>query len=717
MPFLTAEILFMSNQASESSFAAPRESYQWLLANLRQMGVQVFGSLLICRGRAQFQQTLAQALGRSELVLILGGLDSQDDNPLEIVCQGIGRPMRYEERVLHNLEERLRLSRAKMTERQLKAALVPQDAQVFLNRTGLYPGIALQAGTQAILLMPQAPREVADLWENGVCDFLSGFCGCYVEKTTLNVLCAPQKLEQLLENLELGGDIDCTVVEQQGYCNLNLLVRQTSRLMAKIRLGDTVNLLRTKLGGDIFGVDRPDPVLALMLRLKKAGVTIAVCGAGAPDSYEQMYRMLHRADPKGQVFLDGAIPQTQEQGLEYGISKKQWKKTQGISALAGALIAKGALENTGARLALTIGSAGDGGEGYLMLTDGQTLFERQVSSPKKMSGKVLELLNGYLAGEQELFCQGVSLAQVCSGKQELEGRLPREETGPEDSRETRQDEKSRRGASAKKKKKFAARAVLAVACIVFVLSAGYIGWHYYDSYANQQQVDELLSLLDGDPSFEALRAINPDVKGLLEIEGTGVKYPVLQTTDNTYYLKRDFYQNSNRHGSIYLDYETDVKKPSANMILYGHNMKDGQMFGELLQYKKLEYYQQHPVVEFDTLYREGAYKIISIFITSTNPADGDLFYYNSTVNMTQPDELQEFVNEVRRRSLINTTVDVQNTDTLITLSTCDYSFKDSRFVIVARRVRDGENEQVDTSGATYNEDPLMPAAWYARRNG
>lgn len=707
----------MSNQASESSFAAPRESYQWLLANLRQMGVQVFGSLFICRGRAQFQQTLAQALGRSELVLILGGQDSQDDNPLEIVCQGIGRPMRYEERVLHNLEERLHRTRANMTEHQLRAALVPQDAQVFLNRIGLYPGIALQAGSQAILLLPHAPREVADLWENGVCDFLSGLSGCFVEKTTLNVLCAPQKLEQLLGSLELGEDVDCTVAQQPGYCNLNLLVRQASRLMAKIRLGDTVNLLRTKLGGDIFGVDRPDPILALMLRLKKAGLTIAVCGAGAPGAYEQAYRMLHRADPKGKVFLDGAVPQTQEQGLEYGITKKQWKKTQGTSPLAGALIAKGAMDNTGARLALVIGADGDGGEGYLMLTDGQTLFERQVSSSKKMSQRVLELLNGYLEGERELLSQGLSLSQVCSGKQELEELEHGEKAGCADSGEKRRGRAKQAQSQTKKKKKFSAKAVLAMACIVFVLSAGYIAWHYYDSFSNQQQVDELLSLLDGDPSFEALRAINPDVKGLLEIEGTGVKYPVLQTTDNTYYLKRDFYQKSNRHGSIYLDYETDVQKPSANMILYGHNMKDGQMFGELLQYKKLEYYQQHPVVQFDTLYRQGAYKIISIFITSTNPADGDLFYYNSTVNMTEPDEIQEFVNEVRRRSLIDTTVDVQNTDTLITLSTCDYSFKDSRFVIVARRVRDGESEQVDTSGAAYNEDPLMPAAWYAKRNG
>ena len=116
----------------------------------------------------------------------------------------------------------------------------------------------------------------------------------------------------------------------------------------------------------------------------------------------------------------------------------------------------------------------------------------------------------------------------------------------------------------------------------------------------------------------------------------------------------------------------------------------------------------------NSVYEEGEYKIFAAFIVNTLPEhdNGDVFQYNHFVNAENEEEFNAFVDEVRRRSLFDTSVDVEYGDELLTLSTCTYEFHEARFIIVARKVRDGESETVDTSQATMNPSPLYPDIWY-----
>ncbi|MBQ9108639.1 MAG: hypothetical protein IJY02_01265, partial [Oscillospiraceae bacterium] len=131
-------------------------------------------------------------------------------------------------------------------------------------------------------------------------------------------------------------------------------------------------------------------------------------------------------------------------------------------------------------------------------------------------------------------------------------------------------------------------------------------------------------------------------------------------------------------------------------------------------YKKLAYYKEHPTFRYDSVYKENEYKILGVFLVTANDPE---FLYHNMIDLDEA-ELTEFVNQVRARSLINTKIDVKTTDKLVTLSTCDYSFKDAqgnrvaRFVVVGRAIRDGEDPTVDTSVATLNANPVMPAEWY-----
>ena len=227
------------------------------------------------------------------------------------------------------------------------------------------------------------------------------------------------------------------------------------------------------------------------------------------------------------------------------------------------------------------------------------------------------------------------------------------------------------------------------------------------------------------PKFYPFYLENDDIKGWLKIDGTNVNFPVVQTSDNDYYHRLGFNEEYDYYGTPYIDWEADVKKPSTNITIYGHNIRnDGQMFNDLTKYKQLSFYKEHPLVSFDSVYKEGTYKIFAAFITNNlaEHDNGNKFYYNAFVDAKDEADFNNFVNEVKRRSIFDTPVDVEYGDELLTLSTCTYEFKDARFVLVARRVRDGEDTKVDVEQAVVNDDAYYPAVYagaaeYAKKLG
>ena len=267
------------------------------------------------------------------------------------------------------------------------------------------------------------------------------------------------------------------------------------------------------------------------------------------------------------------------------------------------------------------------------------------------------------------------------------------------------------------------KVIFDVAIVVFIGSCAYLISYYGQSGYNANFYNGVASMLgNGEVSenyprayltkFASLWEMNGDIVGWLSIDGTQVNYPVVQSDDNDYYLHKDFSKADNKYGIPFADCRVDISKPSTNIPIYSHNMKDGQMFGELINYQSLDYYKQHPGINFDSLYEEGKYKIVGMFIASTLPEHAPNFEYHNFIEAETDQELMDFANEVLSRSLIVTGVDIQPGDHLITLSTCTYDFEEARFAIVARRVREGEAETVDTSAAYINPNPVMPKAWY-----
>lgn len=216
--------------------------------------------------------------------------------------------------------------------------------------------------------------------------------------------------------------------------------------------------------------------------------------------------------------------------------------------------------------------------------------------------------------------------------------------------------------------------------------------------------------------FNMLLAVNPDTAGWIKINNTQVDNVVVyrpSDRQNEYYLTHDFYGNTTKYGTVFVDYRSYDGVKSKNIILHGHHMNDGSMFGGIVYtYEKLDFYKENPMFTFNTIYEKAEWKVIAVCKFNVNEEDGPTFNYFKGAFSSDSDFLN-YIYQMRERSIIDCPVDVSEDDTIVTLSTCSYEFgKDMRTVVVARKVREGESSEVDVSKAKYNDNPLMPYIWY-----
>lgn len=185
------------------------------------------------------------------------------------------------------------------------------------------------------------------------------------------------------------------------------------------------------------------------------------------------------------------------------------------------------------------------------------------------------------------------------------------------------------------------------------------------------------------PQYQALYTQNSDLAGWIQIDETNINYPVMQSKqDPDFYLKHNFEKADSPHGCPYVQANCDLQTPSDNILVYGHNMKDGTMFSDLLQYKRESFWEQHRIIQFDTLTAQAEYTVMAVFRGEAE----DLFAYYQCTDAETPQEFASYVDACKDAALYETGVTATYGDRLLTLSTCDDSGKNSRMVVVAKRI-------------------------------
>jgi sortase B len=187
------------------------------------------------------------------------------------------------------------------------------------------------------------------------------------------------------------------------------------------------------------------------------------------------------------------------------------------------------------------------------------------------------------------------------------------------------------------------------------------------------------------PEYSGIYLLNSDLVGWINIPDTQINYPVMQSPDRRdYYLTRDFDGKDNKNGCIYVREQCNVFRPSDNLTIYGHNMRNGNMFHDLHKFRDKSFWDGHRYFTFDTILEHHTYEILAVFTTTASVGRG--FAYHLFVNATTEEEFDRYVAKCKELSLYDTGVTAAYGDKLISLSTCEYSQVNGRLVVVAKRV-------------------------------
>ena len=292
------------------------------------------------------------------------------------------------------------------------------------------------------------------------------------------------------------------------------------------------------------------------------------------------------------------------------------------------------------------------------------------------------------------------------------------------------------------------RKIVFLGSVVAIVVCGYIvGDYYYDLWSSKRKTKNLMEIYEvyGDqeapkeetPADERVRYLdmlpgarklweqNHDIVGVISIPNTPINNPVMQAEDNKKYLNMKFDLTENIAGELFLDYrnhfdEVDEEgyikcKNSDNLVIYGHNMYDDQMFGCLKYYNwRDDYYGLHPVIDLRSNYENYKYKIFAFFILDAEDETDTKFDCWNNLDFDSEEDFYNFVNEAKRRTIRLNNVDVKYGDPLLTLSTCNTTLPDDRgrIIIMARRVRDGEDPIEGTQDSVRNPNIKWPNLYY-----
>jgi len=194
--------------------------------------------------------------------------------------------------------------------------------------------------------------------------------------------------------------------------------------------------------------------------------------------------------------------------------------------------------------------------------------------------------------------------------------------------------------------------------------------------------------------FEEVIEMNADTVGWIEVNPE-ITYPIVWR-DNSFYMDHDFNGEYNEAGWIFLDERNDIYMTDDNMLIYGHNMRNGTMFGELDRYREIDYLKENPLIKIQSAWEEEArnYVLISLFDASMNKSDPS-YIKITNFNFELDEDKQAFVDSLCERSVYDLPFDATAEDQLIILVTCEYTHKNGRYLLVARELRDDETvEQV-----------------------
>lgn len=697
---------------------------QFLSRELAVYGIDTLYQSTVGDNRERLESALALALSRCDMVILTGGLGpTEDDLTRETVAQALNLPLELHEESEKRIREYFHNTGKDYTENNRKQAMLPKGCTVFPNDHGTAPGCAVERYGQCVILLPGPPKELMPMFFNSVAPFLQRFSGETIRSHTVGVFGIPEAaVDEQLHDLMEGSNPTVAPYAKSGEVQLRVTAKAATAEEADALCLPVLDEIRDRLGAAVYGVDTdglPEAVVALLKKREKKIATAESCTAGLLSG------RLTEVPGVSQVFECGIAaysPEIKRQVL--GVPDEILENQGAVSPETAGAMATGARRVGGADIGIGItGVAGpDPSEGkevgtvYVALADERRVWVKKVFAGHgtedreqirnaatlyalDMARRYLEALPGVMAG-------GQLLEKV---QQPVEPANSKRATQP----------------MLKGRRWIWLSAVLVAVLAVLVMGYVYILMPYLNErefeslwaiYMQEQEVDETEEVVYPDgilSQFMSLYRVNSDIAGWLTVDGTAINYPVVLDPSDNYYEGRDFYQKTSTYGVPHLGTGTSLQpgKVSRSLVIYGNNPQNGQMFSDLSEYTNLTYLKQHTTIDFGTIYQENTYKIFAVVMVQDGDTSAGAFDFSQS-SFESEDDFLYYVAQLRRRSLFDTPVEIQEGDDLLLLTTpVEYSFSGARILVAARRVRTGEAADNDLSKARVNRTVQMPEVW------
>ena len=733
----------------------------FLVKELANIDVNIY-----CQNTAGFDpdrlsDLLSVALTRSDVILLVGGMGpNAEDITKQTVCDALGLQMVRHDKSEKRIIEYCQQNGIEADDIIMSMADMPAGSVVFRNDSGMCPGCAIRSSKQCIVMLPSSTVELVPMVRSYVIQYLKQLTDGAVFSQTISVFSmgiSVHEVEERLGYLKDSRNPTITCIENTGEVQIRVTSKTDTEEAARNLAAPLIKDILQIFGSDAYGMNVSGLEQVVVQKLMEKGMTLSTaesCTAGI------ISKRITDISGASKVFEMGAATYSSNKKSDMlGVSNAVIQKFGAVSPEAAAAMAVGARRLAGSSLAVsTTGIAGPGGGTpqrpvglvFIALADKERVWVKKVliQKPGMDRDYVRQVAASHALNLVRIYVE--TLPNLMPGYEVLADNF--KDTYLDNSASSSKGRRSSAiGSSGRQKQKRSVGDIIRTILFVVAL-AGFLGSggyllnremqdraskndlakvsQYYESTevaSAQNGIWSGITVEDKDVprdsqnrllKFSELVEKYPDTIGWITVPNTDIDYIVVQDkdgTDNDYYLKHDFEGDSNRNGANIADYrlnlEYGVKQP--NIVVYGHHMKSGLMFNNLIKYDDLEFYKQNPVISFDTIYEEGQWVIFAVMKIDAKENNGSPSFNFMKLGdaLSDPLNFQAFISDIRNHSVIDTeaAIAVTTDDELLTLSTCSYEHSDYRTVIVARKVR--ANETIDVSGVTWATDPIMPKSW------
>lgn len=693
---MQSQIILLSNVKQDNIAQLVQKEFETL-------GISGIKGKRIDADRAAIHKAVAESLSDYNVIMVIGGMGKENsDMTVSAVSSAIG-----------------------FQTVQKDGELFPEGAEILRNKAGKASGCAISQGNQCIVMLPGEAESLQFMLCYRAFPYLADFVGGdYSVKTLRTEKISKAEAEEKIAAAETSGTF-VRVFEDGNEIAVRIYGKGADKKEASAKVNYALKEVVHALGSSVYAVGAENVGQAFGQELLRKDLKAAIAVEG-----------IQRSEIASAAFVEeyvGNFLGTSQGISKYDIPEKLLKNHGVNSTWTAAVLAGEVCKAYGSNIgiAITTDPSKNNDGANVAVCMGDNVWTEHVTAETRegliaaASSRAIHLARCVVSAYPKLYENSVSLTAAVSGKAKFKTSVSK----------SNQKWYSRfvpmKGDS---KSELIRKSVFILCVLVFLGCMGYLSTKVFDSVKHRDLAANLGDMLgmtapehipnewDYNPKLYDLYKENPDTIGYIKIDGTNVAFPVVQTdkandkgAKGQFYLRKDFYKQYSMYGTPFLDYRCDaqVEIQSTNFIVYGHNVyNDGQMFSDLIKYRQLKFYKEHPVVHFDTLYGDADWLVVGVILTNAYEKDGPVWDYNNFINGDE-NETREFINQIAKRTMIVTGVDYNVSDHFLTLSTCSYDFTDARVVVIARQVREGEDiSALDTSKAYYNSNPLMPDKWY-----